>query len=112
MIYHDYAPFYDGSGQLRFAVLMGQYLRELLTRHPVAGRRALDVACGTGTLALLLADDGWDVIGLDRSAAMLDQSRAKATNMATQGRVAFVEGDMRALPTNDQRPTTNDQESQ
>jgi SAM-dependent methyltransferase len=97
MIYHAYAPFYDGSGQLRFAVLMGQYLRELLERHPVAGRRALDVACGTGTLALLLADQGWDVIGVDSSPAMLEQARAKAENMATPGPVAFVQGDMRGL---------------
>ena len=112
MIYHDYAPFYDGSGQLRFAVLMGQYLSELLDRHPVTGRRALDVACGTGTLALLLADGGWDVTGLDSSAAMLDQADAKAENMATRGQVVFVQGDMRELTTNDQRSTTNDQQTQ
>jgi ubiquinone/menaquinone biosynthesis C-methylase UbiE len=112
MIYHDYAPFYDGSGQLRFAVLMGQYLRELLDRHPVAGRRALDVACGTGTLALLLADEGWDATGLDSSAAMLDQADAKAENMATLGPVTFVQGDMRVLATNDERPMTKDQRTQ
>ncbi len=111
MIYHDYAPFYDGSGQLRFAVLMGQYLSELLDRHPVAGRRALDVACGTGTLALLLADDGWDVTGLDSSAAMLEQADAKAESMTIGGSVTFVQGDMRALPTNDERPITKDQRS-
>jgi len=112
MIYHDYAPFYDGSGQLRFAVLMGQYLSELLDRHPAAGRRALDVACGTGTLAMLLADDGWDVTGLDSSAAMLDQADAKAEHIATLGQVTFVQGDMRGLLTNDQRPMTNDQRTQ
>jgi ubiquinone/menaquinone biosynthesis C-methylase UbiE len=111
MIYHDYAPFYDGSGQLRFAVLMGQYLSELLERHPVAGQRALDVACGTGTLALLLADDGWDVTGLDSSAAMLDQADAKAESMAICGSVTFVQGDMRALPTNDERLVTKAQQS-
>jgi len=112
MIYHDYAPFYDGSGQLRFAVLMGQYLNELLDRHPIGGRRALDLACGTGTLALRLADAGWDVVGLDSSAAMLDQARAKAENMVTPGRIEFVLGDMRELPTNDERPMTKDQSSQ
>jgi SAM-dependent methyltransferase len=109
MIYHDYAPFYDGSGQLRFAILMGQYLTELLDRHRVAGRRALDLACGTGTLALLLSDAGWDVVGLDSSAAMLEQARAKAAAMPTPGRVEFALGDMRCLPTNDQRPMTTDQ---
>lgn len=105
MIYREYAPFYDGSGQLRFAILMGQYLSELLGRHSVGGRRALDLACGTGTLALLLADAGWDVIGLDSSAAMLTQARAKAAAMATPGRVEFMLGDMRNL-----EPRTKNQE--
>src|SRR5262249_40808905 len=94
-IYHDYAPFYDGSGQIRFAVLMGQYLRELLARHPVAGRRALDLACGTGTLAIILADDGWQVQGLDRSAPMLAIARERAADGGDT--IGFVEGDMRGL---------------
>ena len=111
MIYHDYAPFYDGSGQLRFAILMSQYLNELLGRHAVVGRRALDLACGTGTLALLLADAGWDVIGLDSSAAMLAQARAKAAAMAMPVRVEFIHADLRALPTNDRRPMTKDRGS-
>ena len=99
-IYHDYAPFYDGSGQIRFAALMGQYLREVLLRHPVAGRRALDLACGTGTLAFILADDGWQVVGLDRSAPMLAIARSRAEELEP-GRAVFIEGDMRDLPTTD-----------
>jgi SAM-dependent methyltransferase len=95
--YREYAPFYDGSGQVRFAMLMDQYLSEVLVRHPVAGRRALDLACGTGTLALLLADAGWDVVGLDASAEMLDQARAKAAHLETPGRATFVLGDMRTV---------------
>jgi SAM-dependent methyltransferase len=94
-LYQAYAPFYDSSGQIRFAMLMDQYLRELLGRHPAPGRRALDMACGTGTLALLLADDGWEVVGLDASAEMLEQARAKAANLDTPGRATFVQGDMR-----------------
>jgi SAM-dependent methyltransferase len=94
-IYHDYAPFYDGSGQIRFAVLIGQYLRELLARHPISGRWALDLACGTGTLALIMADDDWQVIGLDRSAAMLAIARERAAD--TGSAIDFVEGDMREL---------------
>src|SRR5262245_28250201 len=105
-IYHDYAPFYDGSGQIRFAVLMGQYLREVLSHHPVVGRRALDLACGTGTLAAILADDSWQVVGLDRSAPMLARARARAANDGYD--IAFVEGDMRQL--NDERRRMNDDE--
>ena len=108
--YHEYAPFYDGSGQIRFAILVDQYLSEVLARHPTGGRRAIDLACGTGTLALLLADAGWDVVGLDASAEMLAQARAKAANFDTPGRVEFVLGDMRALElrTENQKPVNSE----
>lgn len=96
--YDDYAPFYDGSGQIGFAVLVGQYLGELLERHPVPGRRALDLACGTGTLALLLAESGWRVLGVDQSEQMLARARAKAAASRAARRLAFAQGDMRALP--------------
>lgn len=96
-IYHDYAPFYDGSGHVRFSILMAQYLQEVLVQHPVAGHCALDLACGTGTLALILADQGWDVVGLDRAEAMLCVARAKAGNLDACGRVQFVQGDMRCV---------------
>ena len=109
MQYEHYAPFYDGSGQLRFAVLMAQYLREVLARHPAPGRRALDLACGTGTLALALADDGWQVVGLDESEPMLAQARAKAAMLDTTGHATFVYGDMRQI--DDERPSTEDERS-
>jgi SAM-dependent methyltransferase len=95
MVYERYAPLYDTSGQIRFALLAADYLRELLERHPVAGRHALDLACGTGTLAVILAEAGWHVIGLDRSAAMLAEARAKVAGVELAGSVTFVAGDMR-----------------
>lgn len=50
-----------------------------LTRHgSPEDRRVLDLACGTGTLALALAERGFDVVGLDFSPGMLRRARAKA----------------------------------
>lgn len=109
--YHYYAPFYDAAGQARFAVLVNQYLAELLERHPVTQRRALDLACGAGTLALLLADQGWDVVGVDLSEPMLAQARLKAANLITAGHVTFVRSDMRTVwadKTPDMRPASFD----
>lgn len=94
MQYHEYAAVYDRSGQLRFSVLMDLYLQDVLRAHSLAGRAMLDLACGTGTLALLMAERGWDVLGLDRSTAMLEQARRKAVN-GEQAEVRFIEGDMR-----------------
>lgn len=50
-------------------------LRSLLT--PVASD-ALDIGCGTGSLSLLLAAQGWRVTGVDLSPAMLAQAEEKA----------------------------------
>jgi ubiquinone/menaquinone biosynthesis C-methylase UbiE len=40
-------------------------------------RRVLDLGCGTGTLALMLAERGLDVVGVDPAAAMLEVARHK-----------------------------------
>jgi SAM-dependent methyltransferase len=95
--YRDYAPFYDGSGQIRFALLTAHYLAEVLARHPppAAPRRALDLACGTGTLALSIAEDGWSVVGVDLSEEMLALARAKARGGGVGRRASFVPGDIR-----------------
>ncbi|MGQ9550160.1 MAG: class I SAM-dependent DNA methyltransferase [Roseiflexus sp.] len=97
-IYHAYAPFYDGSGQIRFAILFAHYLLEdILPRHSIDGRRVLDLACGTGTLALILADAGWQVTGVDRSSAMLAIARNRAQTIDAALRPCFIEADMRWL---------------
>jgi SAM-dependent methyltransferase len=95
MIYERYASLYDSSGQIRFALLTAEYLRELLKRHPVAGPHALDLACGTGTLAFLLAENGWHVIGIDSSATMLAQAQARLADAKLAGSVQLIQYDMR-----------------
>ena len=39
--------------------------------------RVLDLGCGTGRLALMLAERGHDVVGVDPAAAMLDVARTR-----------------------------------
>ncbi|EDY42218.2 class I SAM-dependent methyltransferase, partial [Streptomyces sp. SPB074] len=57
-------------------------------------RRVLDVGCGTGVFALLLARRGIDVVGVDPARASLDIARAKPGG----GRVRWICGDATALP--------------
>lgn len=56
-------------------------------------RVVLDVGCGTGTFACLLAGRGYDVIGLDPAAASLAVARSKTY----ADRVRWVLGDAAAL---------------
>jgi SAM-dependent methyltransferase len=57
-------------------------------------RSVLDVGCGTGTFALMLAGHGLDVIGVDPATASLDVARAKPG----APRVRWLHGDATSLP--------------
>lgn len=56
--------------------------------------RVVDVGCGTGCLALLLAGQGLEVVGVDPAAAAIDIARAKPG----ADRVTWIVGDATALP--------------
>jgi SAM-dependent methyltransferase len=57
-------------------------------------RSVLDIGCGTGTFACLLAGRGVDVIGVDPAGASLDVARAKPG----AGRVRWLRCDAAGLP--------------
>jgi SAM-dependent methyltransferase len=57
-------------------------------------KRALDIGCGTGVFALLLADRGVEVVGVDPARASIAVARAKPGSE----RVRWIHGDATALP--------------
>jgi SAM-dependent methyltransferase len=59
----------------------------------LGARRVLDIGCGTGVFALLLADRGMEVIGIDPAQASIDVARAKPGSE----RVHWICGDATAL---------------
>ena len=59
-----------------------------------SGARVLDVPCGQGRHAHLLAEAGFDVDGLDYSPDLLAKARARGTGP----RLRYTRGDMRRLP--------------
>lgn len=61
--------------------------------------RVLDVACGTGNVALTAYRRGADVTGIDITPAMLDDARARAETIDAE--VDWQEGDAAALPFED-----------
>jgi len=56
-------------------------LVELVRDGTLAPGRAMDVGCGTGTHALWLASQGFDVLGVDVAPLAIERARAKASAM-------------------------------
>ncbi|MGP8120074.1 MAG: class I SAM-dependent methyltransferase [Xanthobacteraceae bacterium] len=59
------------------------------------GDRAIDLGCGTGSVACALAEHAAHVVGLDATAAMLDQARALAAGCGLAN-VAWKQGSIYA----------------
>ena len=53
-------------------------LVEFVRSQPLAPCRVLDIGCGTGTNSLWLAEQGFDVLGVDLSALAIQRAQEKA----------------------------------
>jgi len=76
------AGLYDASH-----AFVWEFGRDLLTLlAPQPGERILDAGCGTGHLTAEIAKTGAQVLGIDRSAAMIDQARANFPDLRFETR--------------------------
>ena len=92
--YDALAPVYDGltahhDHERWLSLLLG-----LASDHGLAGRRLLDVACGTGKSFMPLVRRGFDVTACDISPRMAARARRRARGHGVRVHVA----DMRRLP--------------
>lgn len=95
MSYEMFARYYDGLMRDVPYAKRADYLCRALKRCRHAPGVCLDLACGTGSLTLELADRGLDIFGLDLSPEMLSVARQKAE---ARGRdLLLVCQDMRRL---------------
>ena len=82
--YHNLAASYDRlTNDVDYGAIVAFY-HQILQRERVAPRTAVDLACGTGSVALLLAQKGYGVIGVDMSEEMLTVAFQRAMEQETQ----------------------------
>jgi len=91
--YRRFAEAYDWEGSLNFSRQAFRQVIAVCQEFRMRPARSLDLGCGTGTLAVLMAEAGWTVIGLDLSEAMLAQAKQKALDAGQA--VELVQQDMR-----------------
>jgi ubiquinone/menaquinone biosynthesis C-methylase UbiE len=93
----DYAPYYDWENRQtvgrRDIAFWSAFADRANLSAPI-----LELGCGTGRVAIPVARDGNTVIGIDRSASMLDRARRRVRRAKLQSRVKLIRGDIRHLP--------------
>ena len=86
--YGEFAYYYDGLTDNVDYEKRCDYIRDLLAENGVGEGILLDLACGTGTVSLILSRMGYDVIGVDASEDMLSVAQEK--KMETGDDVIFL----------------------
>ena len=71
-------------------------LQRVLGRNPIQPCRALDLGCGTGTNSVWLAQQGFEVTGIDVAPLAVDRAEERARDAGVTAR--FVVGDVLHLP--------------
>lgn len=78
MSYGYFAEFYDSFTDDVNYDKIEKFVCSLLSREGINGGLLLDLACGTGSLAVRLSEKGYSVIGTDVSPEMLSVAHQKA----------------------------------
>jgi ubiquinone/menaquinone biosynthesis C-methylase UbiE len=91
----DYAPFYDWENAQTLGKRDVPFWRRLATdaKGPV-----LELGCGTGRVTFPLAGAGVEMVGIDRSAEMLQRAVVRRRRLRKQQKIHLVRGDIRHLP--------------
>ncbi len=70
----------------------GKEWEELLIKYLNEGgsKKAVDVGCGTGFIAFILAKMGWDVVAIDNNEAMIIEAKKRADDLGLKDKIKFA----------------------
>uniref|UniRef100_UPI0040489EC4 class I SAM-dependent DNA methyltransferase n=1 Tax=Algoriphagus sp. TaxID=1872435 RepID=UPI0040489EC4 len=102
-VFDEYSTYYDLLYKDKNYKNEVNYVLKLLKEHFPNAKKILDIGCGTGIHANLLADAGYIVTGVDMSDKMILLANKKLENefKRNSSRLNFMCGDVRSLKLNE-----------
>ena len=96
-VFGAYARYYDLLYHDKDYGAETDYILSLITRHAPEAKSILELGCGTGLHACLMAEKGCTVHGIDLSEEMLEAAGRRRANLPSQlqSRLSFAAGDVR-----------------
>jgi len=96
-VFGGYARYYDLLYRDKDYRGETEFVERLIRMHAPDARRVLELGCGTGIHGAILAEKGYDVVGIDRSEDMLNAAAQRVAGLppAIAKRVRFIRGDVR-----------------
>ena len=100
----NYAHYYDLLYRDKDYAGEAQFIQKLLQNYAPTTQSILELGCGTGAHAALLAKEGYQVHGIDLSADMLRRANDRLSHLPRElgARLEFSQGDIRTIRLNKQ----------
>lgn len=97
MAYNEFAYFYDEFNGAADYDALYLAVKKALVQHGMRSGIVADLGCGTGELTLMLAQDGYQAIGIDQSEEMLAVVRDKADQLELTENLLLLRQDLLRL---------------
>jgi SAM-dependent methyltransferase len=96
-VFGAYAQYYDLLYKDKDYASEAAFIESLLRQHAPEARSVLELGCGTGTHAILLAAQGYSIHGIDLSEEMLEVARQRTSALPIElsQQLSFSQGNVR-----------------
>jgi len=100
-VFVHYARYYDLLYRDKDYRGEADFIISTLRRHAPGAKRILELGCGTGIHAQMMAAEGYEIEGIDLSETMLNAARSRLSTLPVdlQRRLRFAQGDVRSYRT-------------
>ena len=96
-VFGNYSRYYDLLYRDKDYIGEAQFIHQLIQNHAPNAQSILELGCGTGNHAMLLAKEGYSVHGIDLSEEMLQQARDRFSQFDPDlaSKIKISQGDIR-----------------
>jgi SAM-dependent methyltransferase len=98
-VFGNYARYYDLLYHDKDYAGEAQFIHNLIQSQAPAAQTILELGCGTGNHAMLLAKAGYDIHGVDLSLEMLEGAKQRCAQLPQElaAKLKFTQGDIRQV---------------
>ena len=100
--FRNYARYYDLLYRDKDYAGEATFIQQLMQTHAPDAKTILELGCGTGIHAVLLAKEGYQIHGVDLSQEMLDKASDRRSQLPPElaAQMKFTQGDIRKVSLN------------